>query len=133
MRRGEQPLGQQRAGREHQQLERALDVRRALGEHARREHVDLPVADGSDHVAARGGVRARALEREPRLGRVELGARGVEDDRELAGLDPEPPLELPTGVLELREHALRVLRVALVVARDERLGGGLDPAHAPVP
>ena len=95
--------------------------------------MDLPVADGSDHVTARGGVRARALEREPRLGCVELGARGVEDDRELAGLDPEPPLELPTGVLELREHALRVLRVALVVARDERLGGGLDPAHAPVP
>ena len=32
-------------------------------------------------------------------------------------------------VLELGEHALRVVGIALVVARDERLGGGLEPAH----
>ena len=128
--RREQPLGEQRARGEHQQLERALDVRGALGEEARREDVDLPVRHGPDDVATCGGGGAGALERQPRLGRIELGAGGVDDDRELAGSEVEPPLELPPRVLELGEDALRVVGIAVVVARDERLGGGLEPAHA---
>ena len=119
--RREQALGEQRAGGEHQQLERALDVGGALGEQARREHVDLLVGDRADDVAAGGRGGTGALEREPGLGGVELGARGVQDDRELAGFGVEPALEVAAGVLELGEHALGVVGVALVVAGDERL------------
>ena len=83
--------------------------------------MELPLGHPADDVAARGRRRPRALEHEPRLGGVELGARGVEHDRELPDLDPEPLLEPRPRVLELGEDALGVLRVALVVARDERL------------
>ena len=127
---GEQALGQQRARGEHQQLERALDVGGALGEHARRQHVDLVAAGRADHVAAGGRRGAGAQDRQPRLGGVELGARRVQDDGELAGLGLQAALEARAGVLELGEDAPGVVGVALVVAGDERLGGGLDPAHA---
>jgi hypothetical protein len=51
----------------------------------------------------------------------------VQHHRQLADLDREPLLEPRARVLELRQHALRVVAVALVVAGDERLGCGLDP------
>jgi hypothetical protein len=53
----------------------------------------------------------------------------VQDDLELAGPGVEALLEPRARELELREHALGVLAVALVVARHERLGGGIDPSH----
>ena len=82
----QQALGEQRGGGEHEQLERALDVGRARGQHARREHVQLAVRHSADDVAARRRSGPRALQRQPRLGGVELRAGGVEDDRELADL-----------------------------------------------
>ena len=54
----------------------------------------------------------------------------MQDDLELAGPGVEALLEPRPRELELREHALGVLGVALVVARDEGLGGGVDPGHA---
>ena len=91
--------------------------------------MQLALGDAADDIAARGRRGPRALEHEPRLGGVELGARGVQDDGELADLGPEPLLQPRAGVLELGEDALGVLRVALVMAGDERLGGGLEPGH----
>src|SRR5699024_10299996 len=82
-----------------------------------------------DHVAARGGRRQPAGEGEPRLGRVELGERGVQHDRELAGPRVDALLEPRARELELGEHAIGDVGVTLVVARHERLGGGVDPDH----
>jgi len=49
----------------------------------------------------------------------------VQHHRQLAELDLEQPLEPLAPVLELREHAVDVRRVTLVVTRDEGLGGRL--------
>jgi hypothetical protein len=54
----------------------------------------------------------------------------VQHHRELAQLDVEQPLEPPARVLELRQDALDVGRVAVVVTGDERLGCGLEPGNA---
>jgi len=51
----------------------------------------------------------------------------VEHDGEVAQLDLELPLQALARVLELREDALRVRSVAVVVAGREGLGGGLEP------
>ena len=69
------------------------------------------------------------LERQPRLGGVELRGRAVHDDRELARAAREALVEPRARVLELGEHALDVGRVALVVARDEGVGGGFEPGQ----
>ena len=55
----------------------------------------------------------------------------MQDDRELAGLGAQAALQPRARVLELREHALGVFGVALVVARHEGLGWGLEPGHLP--
>ena len=57
---------EQRRRRQHQHLQRALDVRGALGQQPRREHVQLALARPADHVAARGGRGQPPLERRPR-------------------------------------------------------------------
>ena len=67
--RRDDPLGQQRLGRQHQQLERALDVGRPPREHPGREHVQLRLAGPADEVAPPGrrdqarGRRAAAARR----------------------------------------------------------------------
>ena len=70
--RGDVAAREQRRRREHQQLERALDVRRALREQPRGEHVQLALGDPADEVAPPGGRGQPPLERQPRLGGVEL-------------------------------------------------------------
>ena len=60
---------EQRGGREHQQLERALDVRRALREQPRRQHVQLALGGPADEVAPARRRRQPALERQPGLAR----------------------------------------------------------------
>ena len=127
---GDVAAREQRRRREHQQLERALDVRRALREQPRREHVQLALAGPADEVAASRRRRQPPLERQPGLGGVELRGRAVHDDGELAEPLREALVEPRAGVLELGEHALDVGRVALVVARDEASsGGGLEPGQ----
>ena len=93
--------------------------------------MDLLLGDRAHDVPAGGGGGAGALQRQPRLGGVELRGGGVEDDGEVAELDVELALQALARVLELGEDALGVVRVALVVAGDERLGGGLEPGHSP--
>ena len=100
-----------------------------MREQPRREHVQLARAGPADDVAARRGRGEAARDRQPRLRGVELRDRGVQDDRELAGARVEALLEPRAGELELRQHARGVLLVALVVAREEGLGGGVDPGH----
>ena len=78
-------------------------------------------AGPADDVAPRRGRGQAARERQPRLRGVELGGRGVQDHRELPGRGVEALLQPRARELELREHARRVLLVALVVARDEGL------------
>jgi len=87
--------------------------------------VQLAFAGPADEVAAAGGGGQPALDGQPGLGRVELGACAVDDDGELPDRLGEAGVEPPARVLELREDALDVGGVALVVARDERLRGGL--------
>ena len=126
---GDVAAREQRRRREHQQLERALDVRGALGEQPRREHVQLALGRPADQVAASRRRRQPPLERQPGLGGVELRGRAVHDDREL----PEPLgkalVEPRAGVLELGEHALDIGRVTLVMTSDEGVGGGFEPGQ----
>ena len=103
-----------------------------MGEQARAEHVQLARAGPADDVAARGRRGEAARERDPGLGGVELGGRGVQHHLELAGPRLEALLEPRARELELGEHALGVVGVALVVARDERVRGGVDPGHRPL-
>ena len=126
---GDVAAGQQRRGREHQHLQRALDVRRPVREQPWGEHVQLPRPRPADDVAARRGRGEAARDGQPRLGGVELRHRGVQDDGELAGARVEPLLQPRARELELRQHACGILLVALVMAREERLGGGVDPGH----
>ncbi len=79
--------GEQPRGREHQHLERALDVGRALRQQPRREDVQLALPRPADDVAARRRGGQPPLQRQPRLRRVELGGRAVQHDRQLADLD----------------------------------------------
>jgi hypothetical protein len=67
------------------------------------------------------------LDREPRLGGVELRRRPVQHHRKLPELDGEQPLEPLARVLELRQDALDIRRIARVVARGEGLGLRLEP------
>ena len=55
---GDVAAGEQRGGREHQHLQRALDVGGAVGELARAEHVQLALAGPADDVAARRRARS---------------------------------------------------------------------------
>ena len=121
--------GEQARRREHQHLQRALDVGGALGEQPRGEHVQLAGGRPADHVAPGGGRGQPALQGDPGLRRVELGRRAVQHHRQLAHLHLEALLQPFARVLELGQHALGVRRVALVVARDEGLRCGLGPGH----
>ena len=100
-----------------------------MGELARAEHVQLALAGDADDVPARGGRRQPPCDRQPRLRRVQLGGAGVQHHRRARPAAFEALLEARAGELELREHAGRVVFVTLVVARHERLGGGVDPGH----
>ena len=102
-----------------------------MREQPRAEHVQLARPGPADDVATRRGRGQTARQRQPRLGGVELGGRGVQDDLELARPRLEALLETGASELELREHARRILLVARVVAGHERLGSGVDPGHSP--
>jgi hypothetical protein len=54
----------------------------------------------------------------------------VHDDGQLPDPGREALIETRARVLELREHALDVRRIALVVARDEGVRCGLEPGQA---
>ena len=120
---------QQRGGGEHQELERSLDVRRALREQPRREHVQGVDGRPADEVAPPGRRGEAALERQPGLRGVELRRRAVQHDGQLADAGREALVEPRARVLELREHAVGVGRVAGRVAGDERRRRRLDPGH----
>ena len=82
---GDDELDVQRGRRQREHLARALDVRRALGELARRERVQRAAAGPAGDVAACRRRREAAHDRQERLGEVELGAAGVQDDHHLVG------------------------------------------------
>ena len=84
--------------------------------------MQLALGDPADEVAPPGRRRQPPLERQPRLGGVELRGRPVHDDRQLPEPLGEARVEPRARVLELCEHALDVGRVALVMARDEGVG-----------
>jgi hypothetical protein len=83
--------------------------------------VQLALAGPADQVPTRRRRRQPPLHRQPRLGGVELSRGAVQHDRQLPELDLEQPLEPLARVFELRQDALDIRRVAIVVARDERL------------
>jgi hypothetical protein len=100
-----------------------------VGEQARREHVQLVVGAPADEIAPAGGLGERALHAQPRLRGGELRGGAVQHDRELTDALREPGVEPAAGVFELGQHALGIRVVARVVARGERVRGGLDPGQ----
>ena len=121
MARRDRPPREQGGRREHQHLQGALDVGRALRQQPRRQHVQLALARPADDVAPRRRVGHPSLERQPRLRRVELRVRPVEHHGQLPEPHLEQPLEPRAAVLELRQDAFDVRAVLLVVPGDEGL------------
>ena len=70
---GDVAAGEQRGRREHQHLQRALDVGGAVGEQPRAEDVQLALAGDADDVAARGGRGQPAGERRATAARRRAG------------------------------------------------------------
>ena len=91
--------------------------------------MQLPLPGPADDVAARRGRRQPPLDGDPGLRGVELRGRAVQHHGELPEAHVELPLEPLARVLELGEHARGVGLVALVMARDERLGCRLRPGR----
>ena len=127
---GDVAAREERRRGEHQQLQRALDVRGALREQPRREHVELTLAGPADQVAPRGGRGHPPLERERGRGGVEHRRRAVHDHDELAGRGREALVQAVARVLELADDRRDVRGVAVLVAHEERVRCDLLPGHA---
>ena len=117
---------EERGRGEHQQLQRALDVRRALRELPRREHVELALAGPADEVAPRGGRGHAPLEGEGGRGGVEHRRRAVHDHDEVAGRGGEALVEAVARVLELADDGGDVRR-----RRAPRGARGTCPMRSP--
>ena len=116
-------------GREQQRLARAGHAGGPLLERARREHVDVVLAEPAGVVAPRGGRGRSAGERQPGVGERERDRARVEHDGDLVGGVLEEVAQLVAQHLERGQHRGGLLGVPRLVAGGEGRGVGLDPGH----
>ena len=127
--RAHDPAREQRRRGEHQQLERALDVRGAPRQEPGGEDVQLRLGRPPDEVAPPRRGREPAVQRQPGLRGVELRGGAVQDHRHLPDGRGEQAGEARPRLLELLEDGAGVGGVAPVVAGGEGLRGALVPGQ----